>query len=76
MNRILMVCFLTFVGLNFSGCDEEDPRTVDYFENNIEVAKSRVDECKKMERQSEKVKEDCNNAKMAIEFKKHRNLNF
>lgn len=76
MNRILMVCFLTFVGLNFSGCGEEDPRTVDYFENNIEVAKSRVDECKKMERQSEKVKEDCNNAKMAIEFKKHRNLNF
>lgn len=57
--------FFLLVGVNFSGC-EKDPRTMEYFTNNIEIAKKRVDECQKMERMSENTIKDCNNAKIAV----------
>lgn len=75
MKKFLMLCLVAFVGLNFSGC-EKDPRTVEYFKNNIETAEKRVDECKKMERMNKKTEEDCENAKIAVLFSKENNLDF
>lgn len=65
MKRILGLSFIAIVGLSFSGC-EKDPRSIEYYRNNIDIAEKRLDECKKMERMSEKTKEDCQNAGSAI----------
>ncbi|MDA3078544.1 EexN family lipoprotein [Campylobacter sp. JMF_06 NA1] len=66
MKRILTLSLVAAMGFGLSGCGEQDPRTADYFADNIEIAKARVDECKKMERMSEKTQTDCENAKMAV----------
>ena len=66
MKKIVMFSLAAVAIFGFAGCGDADPRTVDYFENNLEIAKKRVDECKKMERMSEKTKEDCQNAQSAI----------
>ena len=66
MKKISMFGLAVFVGFGFAGCGEQDPRTFEYFKNNPDIAKERVAECKKMERMSEKTKEDCQNAQSAI----------
>lgn len=65
MKRILGLSFVAIVGLSFGGC-EKDPRSIEYYRNNIDIAEKRLEECKKMERMSEKTKEDCQNAAGAI----------
>lgn len=65
MKQILGLSFVALVGLSFIGC-EKDPRSIEYFRNNIDIAEKRLEECKKMERMSEKTKEDCQNAAGAI----------
>ena len=74
-NLFCIAAIVGFVGLSFSGC-ESDPRTTEYFRKNPEIAKARVKECKKMERKSEKVMIDCDNADWALEMLGMRELNF
>ena len=62
--------FISISGLLlFSGCNEEKkftPKTKDYYLKNIEIAKKRIVECKKMGATVEEIKIDCTNAKMAV----------
>ncbi|EKT0455021.1 EexN family lipoprotein [Campylobacter jejuni] len=52
----------------FVGCGDE-AKTSEYYEKNIDEAKARVAECKKMEKMNETQQRDCSNAKWAVETK-------
>lgn len=65
MNRILMLGCIVFIGLNFSGCDDEEIKSVDFYLANKQIAKDRFQECRKMEKRSKKIQKDCENASLA-----------
>ena len=67
MNRILMLGFIIFVGLNFSGCGEEEAKTINFYKNNQDVAKNTIIKCNKLEKMSSTMQENCENAKIAYE---------
>jgi len=73
MVKVNIISNILFLGLAtmllFSGCNHEKkftPKTKNYYLKNIEIAKSRVSECKKIGAAKEEIRIDCTNAQMAI----------
>lgn len=71
MRQIFLFSLAAIVGLGFTGCGEDEPRTISYFKENPQIAQERIAECKKMERRSEKVDKDCRNASLGFEQSKN-----
>ncbi|MDA3045697.1 EexN family lipoprotein [Campylobacter sp. VBCF_06 NA8] len=66
MKQILVLSFTALVSLNFCGCGEEPAKTAEYYEQNIELAKKRFDECKNMQTRTDEQEKDCANVKKAL----------
>ena len=67
MKKFLFIGVATVLLL--SGCNEEKkftPKSKDYYLKNLEIAKSRVLECKKLGATKDEIKIDCTNAKNAV----------
>lgn len=66
-SKLLVVCALAF----FIGCGDNkkhEIKTVEYYEQHIEEAKAREEQCKKEGQLSEEQKMDCANASRALFF--------
>lgn len=66
MKKILLIGISALLLL--SGCNEEKfiPKTKEYYLNNIELAKNRLVECKKLGALKGDLKIDCINAQLAV----------
>ncbi len=64
MKNLLFISLTTIVFL--TGCNEFKAKDKGYYLEHIEIAKSRVEECKKNGAASENEKIDCSNAQKAV----------
>ncbi|MGI6724118.1 MAG: EexN family lipoprotein [Arcobacteraceae bacterium] len=55
-----------FIATILSGCTQEEAKTEAYYAKNLDKAKARVAECKKLETYNEIQQIDCQNATMAL----------
>ncbi len=63
---------LAFTGCNGEKQEEETFRTVEYFNENKEIRKNRLDECEQMKTMNEAIEKDCDNAKISLSNEEHK----
>ena len=70
MKKLILFYFVMLVLL--TGCNEEKkfiPKSKKYYVNNLQIAKKRLIECKKLGMGTEAIRIDCTNANLAINEK-------